>query len=255
MRKIALASSSGLPVIEYTITTNTTWHQDMNTNMYVLAGSPTTPVEFILTIKEGVSLSKLRPPNTPRFTLLTGTTAQWPAGSKLKLILKTGAVLSGEPGGRVNSDKNGCGALYVEHPIEITNNGKIQGGGGAGGSARVYEGDVLMATGGYGGGGGYPVGPGESVSSGGLYGGTSGSAGTATDGGNGGTHKFWIDGGEKTVTGGKGGAPGQAGSVATSSYYYSFTEKHLPPGQGGPCVQGNSLVTWLATGTRLGSIS
>ena len=133
-------------------------------------------------------------------------------------------------------------ALLIQSAVSIRNNGTIAGGGGGGGgggSARGTNnnGDIY-----------YPVsggsgGRGKSVS--GPLGGSGGQAVTQGKstfrGGTGGTGGQWgasggAGGGGSGNAQGGGGRPGGAG------------------GGGGAATSGQSSVTWLATGTRYGSL-
>ena len=134
---------------------------------------------------------------------------------------------------------SGGPALAVSVPVTITNSGDIRGGGGGGGggaSSRTTGGFLL--TGGKGGngaggngagataGGAGASGAGPTNSGAGGYGGNLGAAGSPGGGGTG-----WDDGlGYISIAGGAAGA-------------------------GGAAVTGNSNITWLATGTRTGSVT
>lgn len=140
----------------------------------------------------------------------------------------------GTPGGQ---------ALAVSVPVSITNNNIIGGGGGGGGGSGL----------GYGGKGPEPEGPsgggGASYGSAGVAGtwpgqtpGTNGSTGGITTGGNGGYAPY-----------GKGGDLGASGQAGWNPF--GFQGAPSPGGAAGACITGNANITWIAFGTRYGSIS
>ena len=177
------------------------------------------------------------------------------------IVGRGGTGGTGAPGGGGNRGTNGAAggpALSVSSAIIFTNNGVIGGGGGGGGGGAA--GDGAPDLGSYGGGGG--GGAGNAVGSGGpvnLTGFVSnqgvvnnsqpGSSGTLTTGGGGGSggnssgygNDRWGWGG------GQGGALGSTGSVGAGL--------SQPGGAGGAAVTGNSNITWIAFGTRYGSIT
>jgi len=146
---------------------------------------------------------------------------------------------SGAPGGA------GGNAVYVNYPTTITNNGTLAGAGGGGGGGYAFGGANQLAGGGGGGGAGYSGGSGGAGGPGTLGGG-SGGTGTLTSGGSGGR-----GGGGGAFPGGAGGGQGSAGAGGSGGPYG-------PPGAGGGAgnyIVGSPLVTWPATGTRLGGSS
>ena len=185
------------------------------------------------------------------------------------------ATFAGAPGnqGKRGSDGSPGGrALLVSSAVTITNNGTIGGGGGEGGggtvSLSVYPGGecaVYNWRGGGGGGGGRTGatnsggGAGGTTEVGGGSNGNAGSAGTNSGGGAGGAGKtspgacgpaFSGAGG----TGGTWGSSGAAGGTAAS--FTGFNQSGSAGGGGaGACISGNSNITYITTGTRLGSIS
>lgn len=158
-------------------------------------------------------------------------------------LTNSGTILgkggSGGSGGSYGSSGSAGGAggtgMAVSSNISITNNGRIAGGGGGGAggaSGSAFEGNY---EGGGGGGGGIGYGDGGARGSGDVLG-QAGTAGTATTAGSGGTGYIY---------GTSGGSYGAAGG---NSYSTSG-------GAAGACLTGNSYITWLATGTRNGTIS
>ena len=138
--------------------------------------------------------------------------------------------------GSPNPLTSGGLALQILAATKITNNGTIGGGGGGGGGAGFNRGPS-------GGGGGAGFGCG---SQGGGNGSLSAGGAGAPGGGSGGV-------------GGSGGSLGSTGGTGPS-YTYTFgflvmTGAGQNGAAGGAAVSGNSLITWLVTGTRLGTIA
>ncbi len=176
-------------------------------------------------------------------------------------IVNNGRI--GGLGGSSNS-RGGTG-IYTRRKITVTNNGTMFGGGGGGGEGTgaklCWSSDCHSANGGYGGrGGGYysqdgSGNPGtwvyQSTGTAGFSGGDSSRPSTGYPG----------DGGSTIIAGngGSGGAVGQPGLPGgganwSGSYSTSSTTVGAAPGLAGYYVDGNSFVTWLATGTRLGNV-
>jgi hypothetical protein len=163
-------------------------------------------------------------------------TGSYPTGSTLAVINngyivgRGGAGGNGGTGGSGDAGGSGGPAMQGNYAISFTNNTTIGGGGsgGTGGTGAFNFGSP--AGGGGGGGGGAGFGTGGS-GGGGFSGGTSG--------GNGGTGTATAGG-----TGGFGGTPsGGAGNNGGSL------------GNGNCTVSGtNAYITWVATGTRLGTL-
>lgn len=135
-------------------------------------------------------------------------------------------------------------ALSVSSMVSINNQGTIAGGGGgggggAGGTNTLYNGN---------GGGGGRTGNTNSAGGAGVFGGASGSVGTLSGPGVGGATASRGVGG----TGGAWGAAGSKGGDYAPGDYGGFGG---PGGSAGAAVSGNSNITWLATGTRLGAIA
>lgn len=134
---------------------------------------------------------------------------------------------AGGQGGSALRTQLGSGGL------RITNNGTIAaGGGGGGGGGGYFDGKTYYQGGG--GGGGRSLGA--------AGGGTpNGAAGTTTAAGGGGNGTY-ADGGSGAAYGGTGGS-GQ-------SPFYSGGAGGGP----GNCTNGNANITWIATGTRIGTL-
>ena len=168
------------------------------------------------------------------------------------IIINNGRI--GGYGGSRNS-RGGTG-IYTRRKITITNNGTIFGGGGGGGDggdARIcaYSSCSIGRGGGGGVGGGYVIISGSDYQyrqTGGV--GYQGSQDSVP--------------GVNSATGGRGGdggAIGLGGQSGSSGSTSGTSEPGFPtyftPNSGGPAgyyVDGNSFVTWLATGTRIGNV-
>lgn len=165
----------------------------------------------------------------------------------VKLSIQTGAGIGGQGGahavqgiGAQNGNNGNAGALALAVSVAVTidNLGTIAGGGGGGGSGSgALNPDLGVLQGGRGGAGATlpgsaePQSPGD-TGYGGCYAGqgaAGGSPGVAGNNGNAGGSVSW----DLWPGGYSGGAAGAAGA----------------------CVTGNSNITWINTGTRLGSIS
>lgn len=163
-----------------------------------------------------------------------------------------GVISSSSPG------LSGGTALTVAAATTITNNGTIAGGGGGGGSGGGRPG-------GSSGGVAYPNAPGGS-GGGGRSSLTdsapgvnpyqlsqpamTGAAGTYAAGGAGGAGYPNVDGSNRSGPGGAGGDWGSPGATGVSS-----SAAGGAGGAAGAAVTGNINITWLVTGTRLGSVS
>ncbi|MGB3069833.1 MAG: hypothetical protein WBC18_14865 [Ottowia sp.] len=170
-------------------------------------------------------------------------------------------------GCRIGGLFSGGTALITRAAIKVQNLGILSGGGGAGGIGgsawvrRTLSTGASQYASGSGGGGGF----GQGFLSGSL---TISSAGAASSGSTGylapsgswgpgdpGRAAAWAYGGY----GGDGGAWGQTGNYGGSGQAvgdYDTGEGYADraPGLAGFYVDGNSYVTWLATGTRLGRV-
>ena len=213
----------------------------------------------IATIDSGVTVSS-NSTGTPALTV----NGSFPNGVQL---VNNGSVLGmGGLGGngmtavctQMTTGSAGGVALSTSVAVSVTNNGTIAGGGGGGGGGGGCQYTVIEA--GYqltilyagGGGGGGRTG---SFNSGGGQGGdpglNNGAAGTISGPGVGGPGRRGYPGYGTGGPGGNGGAYGAAGGGGGSSNAASGAAG----GGGGAAVSGNSNITWLAFGTRLGSIT
>ena len=218
--------------------------------------------KVVATINSGVYVSA-NSTGTPGLTI----NGSFPGGVEL---VNNGFIVGmggngglGSNGGTGGAGAAGGGALSVSTAISITNNGTIGGGGGGGGgggrgwvSPVVYS---FMSNCGSGGGGGRTgttnsaAGGRQVTNASGSNGnaGTSASAGAQASAGFGG---FGGAGGNWGSTGSGGGT----GATATLGGDNPSTQYGSGGGGGGGAgyaVSGNGNITWVATGTRLGSIS
>jgi len=155
-------------------------------------------------------------------------------------------------------------ALSAAVAVSVLNSGTIGGGGGGGGGGGQLQGDFNWA----GGGGGGGRSSNAANSSGGAAGtgtfsqrsrdSSPGQPGTVSAPGNGGlgaaspNPSFFAGAGGN---GGQWGASGASGAAAVKPGSYPFGGPGGGGGGGGAAVSGNSNITWLATGTRLGAIT
>lgn len=214
-------------------------------------GTPTTPVDLTVDIQSGVMISAT---STTIAAFVTGNS--WPSGSTIVItnngiIAGRGGAGGGYPGGLLNYNgtpgEDGGLALFADYPVSIDNSaGVIAGGGGGGGQGSSDSSPGGTAAGG-GGGGGSPQGAGG-VSVPGS--GNNGAAGTPSAGGAGGAATGPV-GGLYSGAGGNGGGYAVAGGAGTTGTYGSGGAG----GAAGDCINGNSNITWIATGTRHGTIT
>jgi hypothetical protein len=221
--------------------------------------------QLIATIGSGVYVSSSST-GTPGLTV----NGSFPGGVSL---INNGFIIgmggAGGRGGGTNAGAAGSAgglALSVSSAISITNNGTIGGGGGGGGGGAArflsFYGNNYWGGGGGGGGrtgtvnsaaggggpGTVPSDPGFNAS------GSAGTAGTASSAGSGGSPA--VSSGRNPGPGGNGGGWGSSGSSGgSSSGEGSQVNGPYGGGSGGGAVSGNGNITWIATGTRLGSIS
>lgn len=214
-------------------------------------GIPSEAVNVIVTVLPGALVSAT---STSIPALRVGTA--WPIGTTITLIINgviagRGGAGGGYPGGLLNyvgtDGEDGGLALLADYPISIDNSsGVIAGGGGGGGQGSSDSSPGGTAAGG-GGGGGSPHGAGGVSVSGS---GNNGTAGTPSAGGIGGVATGPV-GGLYSGAGGDGGYYGQPGDSGTTGTYGAGGAG----GAAGDCINGNSNITWIATGTRHGAIT
>lgn len=146
-------------------------------------------------------------------------------------------------------------ALLVSSNVIIENTGTMAGGGGGGGAGVSWGWNGLIRScSGSGGGSGLTQTPGTANYYG--FGSSYPSQDANADGlyETGGPSYVWGYGGRVSSPGGKGGnwgTAGDAGGTVDGNYNYSG----YAGGAAGKSVQGNSFITWIATGTRIGPIA
>ncbi len=172
--------------------------------------------------------------------------------------------------------EKGGSALHAQYPLSIENNGSIfVGGGGGGGSGGLitFSAAAWRSLSGSGGGGGWPLG------SGGLWGKIDSTGTISADYANAYTDDMYVGnsgqdaslstfgtgGASRDISGsiiGAGGTGGDydtgSGGSGANSWSGAFQVYNGNAGNGGDAgdyaVNGNSYITWVATGTRYGAI-
>lgn len=251
--QMMLAGGPGVFVFRQTITANTLSYNLRNAA--IAAGwDGVSPLDALVTLNSGIVIGAT---NTSAYAFDTGT--GFPVGSTLGLTINSGGYIVGA-GGRGHDyntggyAKSGGPALRAQFALTVTNNGTIGGGGGGGDRGNQYLQDQFFLAGG--GGAGYPAGAGG-AGRGPVappttdFGSHPAYDGTLTAGGAGQYMYLYYEGeGGGYVgpaDGAGGGSLGQAGAAMKSN--------NSDPGAGGAAVTGNSFITWIATGTRLGAVS
>lgn len=252
--------AGGASLFKFTISSNQT-NADLRT--LALAAGWDGVSQPVATIGSGIYISS-NSTGTPALTV----TGSFPNGVQL---INSGYIVGMGGAGGNGSTQTGPGfdgsagglALSVSTAVYINNLGTIGGGGGgAGGGGAVQE-----ASYGWGGGGGGGGQTGTSNSSGGAAGDTyaarsrtaaAGSSGTASAGGAGGIGGAAPNAAFCGGVGGTGGAWGSAGATGDTGNKPSGGAPIYPGGSGGAAggaITGNSYISWIAFGTRSGSIS
>lgn len=170
-------------------------------------------------------------------------------------------------GARIGGVKNGGTALRTQIAIKVENLGTLSGGGGrggdGGGSWAAYDPPTYVyayagAAGGAGGNGqGFDSASVLTISAATAAGPASTDTCTGSDGFGGGAKFTTVEGG----AGGAGGAWGVAGSAgSTGGWSGDAPSRHgedvgYPGGLAGYYADGNSLITWVANGTRIGRVN
>ncbi|MFT3848677.1 MAG: IPT/TIG domain-containing protein [Propionivibrio sp.] len=228
-----------------------TQNYDVNAAAIAAGWDQTMPLKATITINAGVLVSSS---STAAYAFTVGAT---PPGSTVRVI-NNGTIVGAGGNGAVTKNLTstaagaGGGGLLVKGPVIMTNSGTIAGGGGGGGGGGGVQISYsesngtdrsVVALGGDGGRGQGST-PATAGLSGSVYSGSIYCCGSVTltggRGGNGGTYGM---AGSAGSSGSKGSAPfGQVGGGT-------------PGGAAGPAVNGNELITWLATGSRIGTVS
>lgn len=236
----------------FTISTNQT---NANLRSLAIAAGWDQSKKVAATINSGVYISS----NSVGTAALT-VSGSFPGGVDLTnngLIIGMG----GSGGGQTNvifgpgvAGNAGGTALSTSVALSVNNAGTIGGGGGGGGACgATYNFDVENQQGWMQGGGGGGRSSAAANSAGGLtaFGSGYGAAGTVTAAGAGGLAPPYYNGGYGTRgVGGTGGNWGSTGSAGTTGVWSGGSG-----GASGAAVSGNSNITWIATGTRLGPIT
>lgn len=238
-----------------TISSNQT---DLNLRTWALANGWNGTAQATITVGSGVIISGSVQGNSTAALTIDGS---WPGG----ITLINSGVIAGRGGtggaGGSASSTNGVNgniggtALTVSVSASVNNAGTIAGGGGGGGGGGLSLGgapggddSVISYYGGCGGGGGASS---NTTAAGGAAGSNGGLPGASGNAGGSGTYNSAGLGGTKTLhaSGGNGGSWGATGSNGGAGSYTAGLG-----GAGGRAVNGNASITWIATGTRLGSI-
>ncbi len=209
--------------------------------------------KVVATINSGVVMTS-NTVGTPGLTI----NGAFPGGVEL---VNGGTIVGrGGNGGVGGGSGNGVGggggagglALRIQSAVSIRNNGTIAGGGGGGGGGGRFvltggtpKDPTSTSYGGGGGGGGRSSNTNSSGGGGGSPGGAAGGTGTFSSQGSGGAGR------SGTARGGNGGGWGSGGAGGAR---YSNGSLGGAGGGGGAATSGQANVTWLATGTRLGSL-
>jgi len=260
----ALAGAAQVSVHKTLLLTLSGYSKDI----FVEAGSPTSPVTVLVTVTSGSIIASTYGSGDPALDTGTG----WHANSRI-ILLNNGSILGAAGFGGAGAGTNttascvnavagtaGGDAINLQHPMEIINAGIIGGGGGGGGggSSAVSTG---AAYGGGGGGSGAGFASGDAGAAGvaqvsGYFNvsGSIGSLGDTSNGGGGGG-----GGSAQAGAGGAGGGLGEAGSSGlTGSGGGICTGSAASGGAAGKAVEpnGNTLnLSNIGTGVVYGATS
>jgi len=213
--------------------------------------------KVVATIGSGVYISS-NATGTPGLTV----NGSFPGGVDL---INNGFIIgmggAGGGGGHYTDGFAGAGgglALSVSVAVTVTNNGTIGGGGGGGGGGAAYSYfdpfiNNIVYFGGGGGGGGRTGATNSSGGAGGDPGGFNGYAGAP--GGAGTSGGAGVGGEGPGFAGGAGGDWGSGGSVGLNATSGTSGGIGGAGGAAGAAITGNSNITYVATGTRLGAIT
>ncbi len=195
--------------------------------------------KVVATISAGIYVSA-NSTGTPGLTI----SGSFPGGVEL---INNGFIIGmggngGNGGGPFAGSPSGGGsggtALSVSTAVSITNNGTV-GGGGGGGQAQYNGPSGCCGTPIYGGAGGGGGRTGRTNSSGGT-----GALGNALTG-----YARASDGSPGTA------ASAGGGSASGGNWGSSGGSSGAAGGAAGACTSGNSNITWVVTGTRLGALN
>lgn len=281
IRYRAQSMPADIPLVgEYSIVFSADEFDVVLYDVFVLEyGVPTSAVTLTVEIQSGVLISAT---STSIAALRPG--AAWPTGTVIT-ITNSGTIAGrggdgGDGGGigytsPVAGDAGGTGIDASDYAVSIDNTSGIisggSGGGGGGGGAYLNNlGADFAYAAGSGGGGGWPFGAAGGIALASVHAsnqdsGYPGSAAGVSAGGAGGTSVTTVSLGSpsNTATSGAGGAGGgqyaasgaAGGNGSTSGAGSSQTQAGAAGGAAGAAIVGNSNITWIATGTRHGTIS
>jgi hypothetical protein len=223
-------------------------------NTSKVPGYATGNTDVIVTIESGAVVGSV---STGSYGF-TVDGASWHPSDKITLINK--GYIVGMGGGEGSA---GGPAFVANRNISIDNSlGVIGGGGGGGGygngsyTTDSKAGNVYSQGGGGGGGAGYyggSGGPTRTSPAGPSDYGYAGGGGSLTSGGGGGGTGRGFSG-----SGGAGGGLGSYGGGGNTAYGGGLNSTWYSAQAGGPpgaAIIGNSNITWISTGSRLGGIS
>ena len=270
-------------LFSFTISSNQT-NADLRTLAVSAGWDETTPLQA--TVDSGVYISS-NSTGTPALTV----TGSFPGGVTLVnngfIVGMGGAGGKGAGAGTVDgaqgsapslvagsSGSSGGLALSISTAVIINNAGTIGGGGGGGGGGtrrytETYSGEAYVVDGLAGGGGGGGGRSSSTNSAGGVRGitwrgasssyvpsvaGDNGTTAASGAGGAGGRVSYQSAIGGVGGTGGGWGTSGSSGGTGSGGSGASPTTAYSG-GSAGAAVSGNSNITWVATGTRLGAIT
>jgi hypothetical protein len=251
----------------FTISSNQT-----NANLRTLAVNAgwNQSLKVVCTINSGIFVSS-NSTGTPALTV----NGSFPNGVEL---INNGNIVgrggNGGVGGGLNlttpvsgsAGASGGLALSVSSALTFNNAGTVAGGGGGGGGGRAIHTSLKKGSSVAGGGGGGGGRSSQTNSNGGAGGtatggnfanspGSAGGSGTSNSAGGGGAGGVTDD--CSGAPGGAGGGWGASGATGSSSTTGTASTTHGPfsGGSAGAAISGNSNITYIATGTRLGAIS
>jgi len=267
---IAITDLSGKSnTFSFTISTGQT-----NANLRTLAVNAGWPgaSKVIATIGSGIYISS-NSTGTPALTV----NGSFPGGVELinnGLIVGMGGnggagrnIASGPSGNGGAAGSAGGLALSVSVALTLNNLGTVAGGGGGGGGGQAgseFGGKQFTGCGGGGGGGGRSSNAANSSAGAGgtatglnnNYPGSAGTAGTVSSAGGGGLGGVYrTSPSQRGGNGGAGGGWGTSGSTGGNIVTLTNNGGPFAGGAAGGCITGNSNITYINTGTRLGSIS
>jgi hypothetical protein len=238
----------GVPQQGYTLTISAnTNNADIRSLLVAAGGNPASAVAVLLKINAGIRVGDS---GGLGYALRTGS----PWNSSATITIENRGAVRGKGGG--GNSGNGGDAISLAHPVSIDNSGGLIGGGGGGGGVGSPEGSVSPAINGAGGGGGGggagdPAGGAGAGQTNYAIAGSDGAAGGLDAGGAGG------DGGVNGAYGAYGGSGGAGGALGTGGGQGDVNGSGVYGAAGGTAgyaVRRNgNAVTWLASGTVLGS--